>query len=1397
MTLAVRGTALLVALLALAAGSDRGQAADIVPHERFEHITTDDGLSRSFVLAILKDSQGFLWFGTQDGLNRYDGRSLTVYLNDPKDPESLPSSLAGVLYEDSKKRLWVGSSWAAEGLALYDRARDRFKRFRPAPGHGGSEVGAIIEDRQGQLWVGTDEGVARFDPEAGTFKVFPLPFADPTAPIAVPVRSLLEDRRGVLWVGTTAGLLTFDRASGRYARWNTGSEDPVGLNHGGIYDLLEDEEGMLWVPTLGGGLFRIDPATGRETHYRSDPSNSQGLGHPRVRKLASDGQGHIYVGTENGGLDVLDRASGRFTHFRADIEDETSLNSDSIWALRMDDQGILWIGTAKGGVNVLSPLSQRFELLRARRGGLTDPHVGSVLEDSRGDLWIGTDGGGIDRLDRRSGRFTHYRHDPKNPATIATNSILAMLEDPRGKLWVGGWAAGLARLDPASGRAIRYRHDERDPSSIVSDNVWSVTALRTGELLVATHGGVDVVDPRTGRFSRLSARFPGAGRAITNFAFEDREGDLWILTLDSVEHVEHSTGKVTIHTNDPKDPTSRPPGMVHIAYVDSLGNTWIGTQGGLWLIARGGDRRRRYTTADGLPHDNVNNILEDNSGNLWLSSNRGLVCMLDAVHPAEKPKFQYFDVHDGLQGQEFTERTAFKSRSGEMFFGGPRGLNIFRPDAIRLNLLPPRVVFTDLRILNKSAGMGAPGSPLTMAITQTEALTLSYRHSMVTFEFAALNFLLPQKNQYAYKLEGFDSAWNYVGTQRTATYTSLPPGRYALRVKAANNDGVWNEAGTRLALTVLPPFYRALWFRLLVLLTIAAGLAFAYRRRTARMHLHAKELAAKVDERTRDLNHVNEKLASLNQQLEDRVQARTVELEAEKERLAVTLRSIGDGVIATDVEGRIVLVNRVAEQITGWRPAEAYDRTLREIMPLVDRRTREPLPDPVSTALERGAVLDLPTTAVLVRRDGSEVLIADSAAPIRDRESRIVGVVLVFRDVTERRKIEEELQNAQKLESLGVLAGGIAHDFNNLLTGIFGLVDLARNRSPADAPARGSLERALAVLDRARGLTGQLLTFSQHGHPVTGPVALGPLLRDCVEFALSGSNVSCKLEVAGDIWLCDGDERQIDQVVDNLLLNARQAMPRGGTVHVQAVNVMVPEDVQVPVAPGRYVRIAVRDHGEGVPPELRSRIFEPFFTTKSTGSGLGLATSYSIIRKHGGHIELSSEPGEGAAFVVYLPASSRAPASPSKRESRIPEGRGRVLIVDDEDYVREVANELLEELGYTVETAADGDAALKACRRAVAEGRPFDVAILDLTIPGGLGGIATAPLLCRVDPRLPLIASSGYSGDPVMANPRAYGFVATLSKPFTLEELGTLVARVLNPAESFAAGGAPEQTIGD
>ena len=822
---------------------------------RFGHLSVEDVLSNAWVHSILKDSRGFLWFGTQDGLNRYDGAGIKIYRHEPLDSSSLPSSVAAVVFEDSRKRLWIGSGWGHAGLALYDREHDRFKSYLPNPGQTlGNDVRAMVEDRQGQLWLGTDNGIARFDPEKGAMTRFPMVPDSRIGTQEAVVVSLFADRQDRLWVGTNAGLLRFDRQRGQYVRWPGRSDDLAGLNRADIWDFYEDEEGALWVATLGGGLHCVDASTGRETRYLPDSRDPDSLGHARVRRLVPDGRGELYVGTENGGLDILDLRTRTFTHFRPDPEDAMSLSSGSVWSMRLDDQGILWIGTFNGGLNYISPSAQRFQWLRARRGGLSDSHVNAVMEDHLGNLWIGTGGGGLNKRDSRTGTFTYYRHDPKDRTTIGSDAVWALLEDSQGSVWVGCWDGGLGRLDPSSGRVTRFRHDPTDPKSIANDHVWRILELRTGELLVLTHSGPDLFDRKTRVFTHLKEHYAVAvDDPVLYGAAEDREGNLWLVGNTFVGHLDRRTGRVQRYLNDPMDRSHVGAGWTEAVLVDSAGNVWLGTDGGLTCVVANSQEMRRYSTTDGLPSNTIHSIGEDQSGNLWLGTDRGLSKFVNGVRLPDKPLFLNFDVHDGLQGDEFTRNASYRGRSGEMFFGGSGGLNSFDPERIQRNSHVPPVVLTGLRIFNKPVGIGTPGSPLVKAIAETSELTLSYKHSMVTFEFAALNFVVPQKNQYAYRLDGFDHAWNEVGAQRSATYTNLPAGTFTLRVRGSNNDGVWNREGVSLRIHVTPPFWRTDWFLMTVILALVGAVAAAYRRRV-RQHLRIEhELKDRVAEALADV----------------------------------------------------------------------------------------------------------------------------------------------------------------------------------------------------------------------------------------------------------------------------------------------------------------------------------------------------------------------------------------------------------------------------------------------------------------------------------------------------------------------------------------------------------------
>ena len=502
-------------------------------------------------------------------------------------------------------------------------------------------------------------------------------------------------------------------------------------------------------------------------------------------------------------------------------------------------------------------------------------------------------------------------------------------------------------------------------------------------------------------------------------------------------------------------------------------------------------------------------------------------------------------------------------------------------------------------------------------------------------------------------------------------------------------------------------------------------------------------------------------------------------LKENEQLLATTLRSIGDAVITTDVNGSVTFMNPVAESLTGWRQKDAVRRPLKDVFNIIDEHTGEQIEDPVTRVLRDGVAVGLANNTVLIARDGTKRSIDDSGAPIKDCKGNIMGVVLVFRDITEKRRAERELLKADKLESLGVLSGGIAHDFNNILTSILGNISIAKMFAKPGDKIFERLEEAENDCMRARVLTQKILTFSRGGAPIMKTAFISELLRDSAGFALSGSNVRCEFSIPDDLWRIEVDEGQIAQAISNLIINASQAMPGGGVINLLAENIVVDEKQGIPLNNGGYVKISVTDHGIGIPKEHFQQIFDPYYTTKRGGSGLGLAIAYSIVKRHNGYIDVKSIPGKETTFSIYLPASPKEALAEKESGEKIRGGKGKILVMDDEKMIRDVVGDMLGILGYEAEFAKDGAEAVELYKKAEQSVRPFDAVIMDLTVPGGMGGKEAVRKLAEIDPEVKAIVSSGYSDDPVMADFRKYGFSNVVAKPYNIKELGDALYEVL------------------
>lgn len=512
------------------------------------------------------------------------------------------------------------------------------------------------------------------------------------------------------------------------------------------------------------------------------------------------------------------------------------------------------------------------------------------------------------------------------------------------------------------------------------------------------------------------------------------------------------------------------------------------------------------------------------------------------------------------------------------------------------------------------------------------------------------------------------------------------------------------------------------------------------------------------------------------------VDRRTAEemLISERERLLVTLRSIGDGVIATDIEGNVTLLNKVTEDLTGWTQWEAIGKPLPEVFHIVNEESLVKCENPVEKVFRQGTVIGLANHTALISRSGRMYSIEDSAAPIRNKNGEIIGAVLVFRDVTEQKRTNEELLKIQKLESIGVLAGGIAHDFNNILTAIMGNASLAMVQTSPFSPAYELLEGLSQAANRARDLTQQLLTFAKGGSPVLRPVSLPEIIEEGTRFILHGTKVNCRFDFHDNLLTAEVDAGQIAQVVQNLVLNSVQAMPDGGTIIISGRNIRIPEDDLMPLPTGPYLKLEFSDTGIGIPKDLLQKIFEPYFTTKEKGSGLGLSIAHSIVKNHNGLLRAESTIGQGTVFHLYIPAlvhhghDLELGTSPGTKKLG-----GRVLVMDDEEQPRRTIAQMLKFLGFEPVEASHGQAAVELLRADLEKGLRFELAILDLTIPGGMGGREAVSALKNLDPQMKAIVSSGYSSDPILSRFKDYSFDGCLSKPFTVSDLARIARSVL------------------
>lgn len=1202
---------------------------------RFKRINEIQGLSSLDVLTIVEDDDGFIWFGTQDGLNRFDGIHCRVFRNESGNHSSISDNWVQIIFNDERGNLWIGTQ---NGLNLYDPQTMSFRHWHHDPEDSTSlshdDIYAIASAGSGRLWIGTrGGGLNLFDVAENTFTVWTHDPSDSNSLSNNSILSILVHPDGMLFLGTEGGGLNlFNPGTEMFARIVDAENPEFTATETIIWEIIAGTEGEIWIGS-GQHLSRYDYEKGSFEHWEVVS------GVDRIEALYQESDNIIWYGSRGRGLVKIDLRNGYTTideHLEYDLN---SLSHNELVEIYEDSHGLIWIGTRGGGANILDATGKGFEYFSKVIGdsnSLIDNSVRAIFEDAENKLWIGTNNG-LSVLDQDQYLFRNYYFDPQNENGISHQRIRAFLQTRDGRIWVGNEGAGLSEYLKDEDRFVHYKED------VFGDIILNFRTLyedEDGYIWIGSYtGGLIRFDPKSKKIKNwvFSADDPnGIPDSRVQLIVPHGDGRLWIGSDGGLSLFDPISEEFKTWRNDPSDPKSLINSKIR-SLVKQDGVLWIGTRSGFSRFDIEHNVFENFTHANGLPSDVIFGILPDDSGGIWLTTPNGL-----SRFDPESRNFRNIVIP---YNNHLDMGAYYKASNGDFLVGGPGGLTRFNPNEIRGNPFPPVVVFTDLEIFNRSVIEDKN-------INFFDELVLNYRENMLSFQFAALNFKFAERNQYAYQLEGFDKDWIYCGSRNRASYANLLPGNYRFKVKGANNDGLWNEIVTEVSVRIVPPFWMTLWFKIAIGVTILLGVVTFTQYRTYQMKQTNVLLEDKVRSRTQALLETNELLTET------------------RDELNTTLESLQDAVISIDQSGLMMSFNRAAKEIFGADVFAGKDANIRDALNLNAC-------GPSGGSMGSGT-LHLETRiydAELCVHQGEhgKRFLAITSSRILDRSMGVTGYVFVFRDVSKKIEMENQLALASKMESIGHLAAGMAHEINTPLQYIgtnneFLASAVAEFKSffefvctslkpegdshPILERAEGSdIEFMIEESENAIGEAGKGLksigrivgAMKAFGHPSMGEKSMVDI-NEAIETALTISRNSWKyvsnVEKDFDPELkrlyCQPDE--LNQVFLNLIVNAAHAIE--GKVQASAdhekrglIRVKTEQD-------DAWTRIIFEDSGCGIAADHHKKIFDPFFTTKSVGKGTGqgLAISHDIIvKKHDGKIEVDSIVGEGTTFTISLP----------------------------------------------------------------------------------------------------------------------------------------------------------------
>jgi diguanylate cyclase (GGDEF)-like protein/PAS domain S-box-containing protein len=955
----------------------------------FKRITIEQKLSENTISCILQDRTGFIWIGTSNGLNRYDGHQFIQFRYSQNKPNSLSDSTILSLCEDRDGFLWVGTA-------------NSLNRFNPISGQNtiyrsddsdpqalnNDYIQNIFQDSHGEIWIGTAWGLHRFLRQQGKFERFHFAMDNPATISNNYIKVIFEDTGGRLYIGTENGLNLFERATKTFKRILHDPADANTLSHNDISAIVEDSSKNLWIGTWGGGVNCLKADRTTFKRYRHNPKLPHTLCHDTVTSLCLDRDGSIWIGTENG----LNRVDSQWSHivlYAYNQFDPQSLSDNYISHIMEDRDGLIWVGTDKG-INVFDKLKEVFQhYYKDPRvpGSLSDSNVLAVFKDQSDSLWVGTDNG-LNNYDPLTDSFKKYFAQPGNPRSLHSNYVRAICQAAGSAMWIGtffGPNSGLHLFDPQRGVLAFYAHDPKNPNSLSNNNILSLYHDRQGKLWIGTmSGGLNRFDPITGVFTRFRHDNEDQSTICDDWVavlFEDYFGQIWCGTENGLGCLDPKTGLFTNYTRENSGLSNN---RIRAILEDEERILWIASEDGLNRFDPRSKNFTIFSEEQGLIGNMVMSILKADDGYLWLSSSKGITQF--------NPKTRHittFDYFDGLFNSDYNNNAGFRDRAGVMYFGGKNGLNVFNPANVHCNTVIPPIVITDFKKFNQSF-------PLARAVHTLSQITLSYKDIFFSFDFSALNFIRPEKNQFAYKMEGFDRDWVYSGNRGYASFTNLEPGRYTFRVKGSNNCGTWNEKGTVIRIVIIPPYWKTWWFRLFLgFLILFTGNAI-YQIRIRRLEKHRKELEKQVAERTQE------------------IAAKNLELERKENLYRSLVETSPDAIIMTDVNGIIIMANQQAAVMYGFPNVDPLiGANSLNFIALEFQRKFSSL---IKSIQKKRGIRNI--RFQIQRQNGTQFPAEMNASMIHDDQHLLRFMIAVIRDNTEQQFMEKELRRLATTDAL-------------------------------------------------------------------------------------------------------------------------------------------------------------------------------------------------------------------------------------------------------------------------------------------------------------------------------------------------------------------------------------------